>query len=327
MKTSSIDKVVGNLSDKEKLAVLAEKERLFKRQNNVRLELESLSKTRDQLKIIEEVNEATNALRRKYGLVDFDVSEENVHIASRETWGDINHDGFFVPETQSILLKQTSRNTRFAVSTFRAMVQFKSYGALQKLTDTGEITQYRSGFVMWPRSRMEILSHNPESGGLQYFQELNDAVVEELTVRYFESHLENPLFKKELEETRQTKAHIEGLDNQTLLDVYDIRRIPKTNHFDLASFTHKAERKALLISIGGSAWKNFFDEVFKGGVVPLDVDNMLHDVSARKAPIFDMFIRPMFTGDLLELSRFINKTFGKGEFRKLGAPNGYSASL
>lgn len=312
MKTSSIDKVVGKLSDEEKLAVLAEKEQLFKRQNETRLELSPLSKTRDQLKIIEEVNDATNAIRRKYGLGDFDVSEENVHIVAKETWGDVSPDEFFVPETQSILLKQTSRNTRFVVSTFRAMVQFKSYGALQKLTDTGEITEYRRGFIMWPRTHAE--------GGMRYFEELNDAVVEELTLRYFVSQLENPLFKKEIEETRRIKTHVEELAKKTLLDVYDIRS--KTNHFDVASFTHEAERKALLKNIGESAWKSYFDDAFAEGIAPLDIDNMLGMVFERKAAIFNMFVRPMFTGNLFELSRLIDRTVrSKGNLRKIATPD------
>ncbi len=316
MKTSSIEHVVGNLSDEEKLAILGEKEKLFKRQSNVRLDMDTLSKTMDQLAIIKQVNEATNATRQKYGLEDFDVSEENIHVIRKETWRGTKTDELFIPKTQSIFVKETSRNTRFAVSVFRAMVQFKSYGAVQK-TDTGKIAEYRRGFIMWPRSRTEIL----ENDGLKYFQELNDAVVEELTLRYFASQGENPLFKKELEETHQTKASAKELGKQALLDVYDIRRIPKSNDFHLASFTHAAERKALLTNISGSAWKSFFDDAFAGGIIPLDTDNMLDIVFERKAAIFDMFVRPMFTGHLFELSRFIDKTVrSKGNLRKIATP-------
>lgn len=312
MKTSSIDKVVGNLSDAEKLAVLTETERIFKKQNTY-WELAPLSKTRDQLKIITEVNEATNAIRRKYGLEDFNIPEDNIHVIKKEKWGSLGANEFFVPETQSILLEETSRNTRFAVSLFRAMVQFKSYGAVQK-TDTGEIIQYRRGFLLWPRSRTD--------SKLKYFEELNDAVVEELTAIYFESQLENPLFKKEIEETRQIKTDTEKLGQETLLDVYDIRRDSKTKKFDSASFIHKKERMALRMTIGGSAWKSFFNDTFKKEVIPTDVSNMLNDVFARKIPIFHMFVAPLFTGHLFELSRFIDKTArGKGNLRKIATPD------
>jgi hypothetical protein len=312
MKKSSIDRVVGKFSDGERQLVLMEKEELFKRQNSIRLELNPLSKTRDQLKIIEEVSEATNTLRRRYGLEDFDVLENNVHVLGAHAWREAKADSLFIPKTQSIFVKETSRNTRFAVNLFRAMVQFKSYGAVQKFTDTGETIEYRRGFIMWSRLRT--------NDGLKYFQELNDAVVEELAMRYFESQLENPLFRKEIEETRRIKTYAEGLVKQDLSDAYDIRRIP--NGFDSASFMHKAERKALRMAIGGSAWKSFFYDTFKKEVIPLDVNNMLDEVFARKIPIFDMFVRPMFTGHLFELSRFIDKTArGKGNLRKIATPD------
>lgn len=313
MKTSSIDHVVGKLSDAEKLQILAEQEKLFKRQNGVRLDLDPLSKTRDQLEIIKQVNEATNALRQRYGLEGFDVSEENVHIIKKEIWNGTKTDALFIPKTQSIFLKETSRNTRFAVNAFRAMVQFKSYGALQKLTDTGGITEYRRGFIMWPRSGANTY--------LKYFQELNDAVIEELTIRYFVSQVENPLFRKEIEETRQTKTDASGFSEQALLDVYDMR-YSKTKHFDLASFTHANERKALLKNVGELAWKSFFAEAFKGGVVPLNIDKMLNDITARKTAVLDMFICPMFTGNLFPLSRFIDKNaHSAGNLRKIATPD------
>jgi hypothetical protein len=106
MKTSSIDRVVGKISDEEKLDILTKYETLFKRQNKTRLELSPLSKTRDQLKIIEEVNEATNAIRRKYELEDFDVPEDNLHIIKKENWNLPEVNEIFLPEIQSILLKE-----------------------------------------------------------------------------------------------------------------------------------------------------------------------------------------------------------------------------
>lgn len=282
-KTSSIDRVVGNLSDFKKAMILHKYAAIFNKQNNAEMHRDSRSKTRDQLQIIREVNTATNALRRKYGLEDFDVPENNVHIIKEEVWGLPSADWLFSPEQQCVFVKETTGNIRFAANVFRGMVQFKSYGAVQK-TGPDTTIPYRTGFVMLPRSDVAIRC------GLKYFQELNDAVVEELTVRYIQNQSENPLFKKE----------------------------------GLAFFPPKAEREALLRGVERTARKSFFNDLPKDDK-PIDMGDALREVAARKDAVLDAFISPMFTGHLFALSRLLDKAHRtKGNLRKIATPDEYA---
>ncbi|MBI2120242.1 MAG: hypothetical protein HYT94_01300 [Parcubacteria group bacterium] len=299
MKTSSIDRVVGNLSRARKSAFLKGQAGIFHTQNIARLNRASLSKTRDQLKILAEVNTATNILRQKYGLEDFDVPSENVHIIKKETWDTLATDVFFMAETQNIFLKEEPRNIRFAKKIFRAMTQFKSYGAVQKLHDgNGRIAEYRMGLYMRPRS------HAKMAAGVAYFQELNDAIVETLTRNYILSQSENPLFKKERDETHEIQRYAKELGEQRFSDedIYDIRN-SKQNEFEIASFTCKQERAALKMIVDDIFWKNFGSGKFP-----------------KKDDIFTVFARAMFTGHLFELAHLMDKTFGKGTLRKIATP-------
>lgn len=302
MKTSSIDRSVGNFSEPQRQALYVAYQKVFNGQNIARLNRASLSKTRDQLKIIAEANAATNALRRKYGLENFDVPPENIHIIKKEVWGapsTPNVDIFFTPLIQSIFLKDTPRNIRFAKKVFASMIRFKSYGAVQKLTDSGEITDYRMGLWMCPRSRAKAVS------GFAYFKELNDAIVETLAVRYIASQVGNILFKKELGETGELRKHAKDLGKREFLDedIYDIWNV-KQNQFDIASLGNKAERAALKTITDDIFWKNCKNDRFP-----------------KKENVFDVFARAMFTGHLFELAHLMDGTFGKGTLRKIARPD------
>jgi hypothetical protein len=179
------------------------------------------------------------------------------------------------------------------------MVHFKSYGAVQKFTDTGETVEYRRGFIMWPRSHTD--------DGIRYFEELNDGLVEELTMRWFRSQWENPLFKKELEGTHEICAN-NILNKKGFLshEVCDIWHIKKENRFDWMPFKHISARLAI-----GDMRKAIF----------LSCDR------ATINGVLDILVRPMFTGHLFEISRIIDSTpnkdrhLTKGNLRKIATPD------
>lgn len=295
MKTSSIDRVVGNLSEAQRQKLCAAYQEVFNGQNIAVLNRASLSKTRDQLKIIAEANEATNVLRRKYGLADFDVPPENIHIIKKEVWGTERAATFFTPLTQSIFLEDTPRNIRFAEKVCASLIWFKSYGAVQRLSGSDELTDYRMGLWMRPRSPAKAFS------GFAYFKELNDAIVATLSVRYIASQADNILFKKEMHETRELQKHAKDLGKREFLDedIYDIWNV-KQNQFDIASFGNKAERAALKTITDDIFWKNCKNDRFP-----------------KKENVFDVFARAMFTGHLFELAHLMDETFGKGTLRKI----------
>lgn len=301
MKKSSIETVVG-VSDAEKTAILKSYTEIFNGQKNMpHLFASSRSKTGDELKILALVNEATNAMRRKCGLENFDVPPNNVHIIQKKFWDNPHTVFVFLPQAQNILLEETSRNIRFAARAFYAMTLFKSYGALQKLTDTGEIAEYRMGLTMRPRSFVEMLSLKLRG----YFEDVNDAIVAELTKRFIISEMENPLFKKDLNETRKIQKAAKNINEFVFLDedVYDIHYSSATREFDREIFPYRAERAGLKNVITDERFSKQF-----GG-----------DKEKREEAVFHTFVRAMFTGHMFEFARMIKKA-GKITFRALATP-------
>lgn len=302
MKKSSIDQVVG-VSDDERTAILKRyAEIVFNGQKNMpRLFEKSRSKTGDELQILALANKATNAMRRKCGLENFDVPPDNVHIIQKKFWDNPYTALIFLPQAQNIILEETSRNIRFAERAFYAMTLFKSYGALQKLTDTGEIAEYRMGLRTKPRSRAKMSSLGPHG----YFEDVNDAVVAELAKRFIVSEMENPLFKKDLDETREIQKAAKKIGEFVFLDqeVYDIHYLAATKEFDREIFPYRAERAALKkICTDGRFSEQFGD-----------------DTEKMEEAVFQVFVSAMFTGHMFEFARMIKKA-GKITFRALATP-------
>jgi hypothetical protein len=297
MKTSSVDRIVGNLSDEQKTRFLHLMQEIFKGQRGIpRLYAASRSKTKDQIKILAEVNAATNDLRWKYGLENFDVPNDNVHVIKKEFWDCPGISAIFIPRAQNIMMKETTRNIRFAERAFRAMAQFKSYGAFRKWNDADTITEYRRGLTLWSHSRAKIHRDNPKREIVTYFEDTNEAVVAELTKRYIVSQWENPLFTKELNETREIQMVAARIGEREFLDedVYDI--VSKGTMLNGASFGHKAGRTAL----GSKKFRN--------------------DRFGTKDETFDMLVRAMFTGHMFEITHLLSRAYGRDSLRALAAP-------
>lgn len=253
------------------------------------------------MKILALVNEATNALRRKCGLENFDVPPDNVHIIQEKFWDNPHTALVFLPQAQNIMLEETPRNIRFAARTFYAMILFKSYGVLQKLTDTGEIAEYRMGLCMQPRSQTKMSSLRLRG----YFEDVNDAVAAELTKRFIVSEMENPLFKKDLNETRNIQKAAKKINESVFLDeeVYDIHYSAATKEFDREIFPYRAERATLKNICADSRFSEQFGD----------------DAEKREDAVFWVFVCAMFTGHMFELARMIKRA-GKITFRALATP-------
>ena len=113
-KLSSIDKVVGNISEEDKGKIFQDNKERFDNQIFEDLKGKEREKTPEELEIILLVNEATNEIRQKYGLSDFDVPSKNIHILLEEEWPTRNKSlAFYNSKLQAVALRERSSRIAF----------------------------------------------------------------------------------------------------------------------------------------------------------------------------------------------------------------------
>jgi len=309
-KFSSFERVVGNISEAEKEQILHDKEEMFDDQVFEDLKGKEREKTQEELQIISLVNAATNEVRQRYGLENFDIPPENIHVITEEAWPRVKSVAFYNSMLQGIVAREQPAKIVFMKKIFHEMLHFKSYNALQiKMGENPELDEYRVGLTVHTRD-----------GKRMYFVNLNEAVTEGMTKRFAAKLFDNPLFAGEIRQTKDviTKypravtgageplfddntfyAEVEGKKSwgEAVGRLFGAQEKPKK--ITTECFTYQSERKILNTLINKILEKN--PEKFKNG-----------------EEVFEVFAKGMMTGNILPVGRLIERTFGNGTLRRIG---------
>jgi hypothetical protein len=312
-KLSSFDRIVGNVSEAEKERILREKGERFDDQSFEDVKGKEREKTPEELQIISLVNEATNEVRRRYGLDDFNISPENFHVITEEAWPRERSVAFFNSMLQAVAMREKLSNLAFMKTVFHEMLHFKSYNAAQITTgENPELDEYRLGLTVHTRD-----------GKRMYFLNLNEAVMEEMTKRFARQLLKNPLFTDEIKQTRDVMAQHPQAVTDSGKPLFD-------------EDTFYAEVQS------SKSWRESVDRLFGrrmlgSGITKISIEgftyqqerkilNALIDKIFERNPekfqdredVFEIFSKGMMTGDILPLGRLIERTFGNGTLRSIG---------
>jgi len=312
-KISSFDQVVGNIPESEKDKILRNKGERFDNQVFEELIGKEREKTSEELEIISFANEATNEVRRKYGLEDFDIPSKNIHVVTEEAWPREKSTAFYNSMVQGIAMREKMSKLAFMKTVFHEMLHFKSYGAAQITTgENTELDEYRLGLTVHTRDGKKL-----------YFINLNEAVTEEMTKRFASELLKKELFADEIAQTQdvirnypqattdsgkplfdEDTFYAEVQESQNWRDATDRlfgRRIlgSGVTNISIEGFTYKAERKIL---------NTLIDKIFERN------PEEFYD----REEVFEVFVKGMITGNILPIGRLIEQTFENGTLRKIG---------
>lgn len=296
-KYSSINQVDGNASDKAKEIAPFIFQEKFENQRLLDFERE---KTPNDLKIISLVNDVTNEIMEKYCHDNFDIPPENIHIITDDSEIDGQWSGVMNSDLQGIFVKegQSKSKTAFAEQIFHEIVHMKSYNAMNFTSgEKLELKVYRSGFLSASRD-----------GKKTFFNNLNEAIVEEITKRNISNVLVDPIFSEEMEETMETVALCNecGSESGEPFDsdeIYYAKIVTDEQtdeaYLDALAFCYQDEREIL---------NSLIEKIFQtnsGGF-------------SDKDEVFEMFEKAVFTGNIIPIAKIIEKSFGKGTFRRIG---------
>ncbi|MEA3272812.1 MAG: hypothetical protein U9P90_04065 [Patescibacteria group bacterium] len=292
---SSIERVEGVREEEKKKEILEVMGEIFDSQIFEELKEREREKTPEELQIIDIANDATNKLREYFGLEDFDIPADNIHVIKEKVWENSpykNKAAIFALEKQSVVMREISVKLVLLTKLIHEMIHFKSYHVLQEEKETEKISQYRMGLVCQTRD-----------GKTEYLRNLNEAVTEIATIHLMKKVAEaNPIFDFEIKQTQEVIARYKNArkrDGENLFteDTYYAEVLPeKKVKIMVEDFISKEQRKNLNLLI---------DKLFEQNPDKFD----------SRDEVFDIFVKAMLDGNILPLGRLLEKTFGQKDCR------------
>jgi len=304
---SSIERIVGAASEEVKQEAEQYMAERFESQPE---KLSEREKTPEELEMIDLANKASDMLRRKYGLEDFYVPPKNVHAITDPEWFKKRHsEGFYHHSGAQAIFISSSRSKIAEMSRlFHEMLHFKSYNAMQLVEkgDSRKLMMYRGGLSVQP---MDM-----EKGRL--FRNLNEGMTEELTKRNMRVLIHHPLFKDELLHMQDVGRRIPP--DSPMLDDNDIYYAYATSRQQVGMIENNEEKtregKSYVLT-------EKFGYPRQRKALNILVDKLFEknkDKFKNREEVFEIFARGYMTGNIMPIGRMIEKTFGKGTFRKIG---------
>lgn len=321
-KFTSVERVIGkHLSPKKKAEFIQFSEKLFTEQNpedkqvfKDLLDLER-EKTPVEIILIERANELTNELSRIAGLPDLNVGPKNIHFIPNDRLkrkGSDPEDGPINPDIsgrtfsleQMIVMYDFSFEKPKIVSfhdILHEVAHLKSYCSLRErvfenVANAIELLPYRSG--------ISINTFRPETKrkyGARALNHLNEAITEELVKRLVIRVRNEDLF---LAETSNTDENIKKYggekDSGGNLILNGEEYFVQSDEGDItgARFIYERERKMLNILI---------DKIYDRN----------KDIFSSREDVFNVFIKAYMTGNIIPMGKLIDKTFGRGSFKRI----------
>lgn len=265
-------------------------------------------KSPEELACIQLANDETNRLLKMASIEPYEFPATNIHIMDKyfieEHFGSDFGTGRAYVEGQSIVLHEDDvRGSRlvFALVVFHEMFHVKSLfiqHAVEKknINDKAStrITTYRKGLLVCPPQT----KRDDDSEDHVHFDGLNEAVTAQAEKIFFDKLLDNPLFVDERKKLYSDEAlafkkelfEDLGMTEDEIIDV-------------------KIEKRREYIRIGYSRQRLVLEYVCR---------EIARDRSVSEEEVFNKFVKSQFDGHLLELGNLVEKSFGKGSFRRLG---------
>lgn len=267
-----------------------------------RLETFEHAKEPYEKRAIEEANRITDMLMQEAGLKPFDVPERNIHIVPDELYKEVDeedHVGCTFHTYQLIVLNSNKLRHPFqkVATILHEIAHLKGHLALEAHNDSYAV--YRSGLKV-----NSTLKKEERSGVFSMFHGLNEAVVLQIEKDYLDQVLAS---------------------NELLKDQYEWQHSEEAEKIkeEVVKKTNKPEDEFLFV---GKDEKGDHPFAYSAGydyrkVLNYIVDTIYADNGQKfksREEAMKLFFNAHFTGHLLTIAKFIEKSFGKESFRVIG---------
>jgi len=298
-RTSGLMRVAGVTSAQESKILTDVETGYFDKQELNKIERE---KTPEETEIINGILSNMSAFVRRYGGVPAPIKIEHIHIIDlnkstegqtdsvKTMKGKVSLLGRYSFPDQAVYIavmpEGDSRDSKlfFAIRVAHELMHFNAFQSADLNLKENTVSERRSGFSVKVKGGEE---------NKHYFEQIHEAMTEELTKRFDKEYFRSiPALGDDIKQ-RDT-SRLENND-KTGVTAYLFAKGKE----GVAPYAYPEERKKLKGTIKEILKKN--PEQFKS-----------------KEDVFNIFAEAYFTGKMMDVARLIEKTFGKGSFRKLG---------
>ncbi len=306
---SSINKVAGGTEEQQKI-VHETYEQEFLTEKFI--EKGEREKTPEEKEIIAALVMELNDFLGKYGAKPLNLEETHIHILDKSKMSQEELEnfektypdsfGFYQAEEQGVVISgwDVLNHLELANMIVHELIHFLSYGSA--IIDKATLEEsknlkinihiHRTGL-----SVQKIMGENRVS----YFNDINEAVTEELTKRFGERFKKIPLLAEEYENVLKVR---EKYSNPDILAT-KIRTIDKPESIVtetmVKGYGYKEHRENL-----NSLIKEIYEK--------------RKDDFASEEEIFTIFAKAAMTGEVKELATLMDSTLGAGTFKKIARP-------
>ena len=312
----SIDKIVsGTKEEKEEVEdFFSEK---FSNPKIEKIERLEFKKSAEQIETINLVNDETNKLLEKYGLEKFDIGPDNIHLLDKNTYENFRENrknkenkgsAVFKILNQSIIINQdvSFSKTLFVHRLFHEMIHFKSRQEIHISKDKKAVGKV--GILINPKLELEADIKKED----EYFNNLCEAITEELSVRFQKNVIRNhPDFEEEnkLIEEYIEKRKLDGVN----LNIDEFSAVLKKTFYSAEA----DKKEKIKFSPQRATYK-------KQRIIFNTLVDKLYDKNQDKfedrEEVFDLFAKSIFTGNIVSRGswgRLVDETFGSGTLQKI----------
>ncbi len=298
---SSIKKLVAkdvSAQDKELFVQEIGNERMTEGGKSIAGELD---KSKEQIEIINLLNEASDNVLVSLGLPKFTIPIENTHIFKdfeNEDGTSADKRGEFSSINQRIMVAEGRNLLEFANFVCHELVHFKSYGVMQIASDEEEEmivdSSYRSGF-----------GANSRDSKQGFFRLIDEALTEIVSKRIIEDLKRSEPFvlAQEIAKTNLANQQVPPGERDKFVFVEELPQdhsMRESGKTVIASeYSYPFARAALDILI-----KKLYEKD--------------HEYFSSEEAVLGLFLKGKFQGNFLQIARRIDQTFGKGTFRRFG---------
>jgi len=314
--------IVGNISEEQKEQRRAEYQNKlgdghlegFDADLALEIQRSEIPKTENQRNIITSINEITNGMMLEAGVHPYHLPEANFHMLPKEVYSRIVRKetvaGNADYRRQAIFMNESLMNGSdivFAETAFHELLHLKGKLVVEVNEDEdGKLreTLYRKGVNV--RSVQEKLAREANN---ESFNGLHEAVVVEETMRRFDQIVSDPLFKDELD-----RLHSERFEK-----IRKVTAEKKGYKEDEIYWISEDGRRALVFPY--PEYRGVYDYL-KEQIADEHADDGLSEEEISKE-----FLKSHFTGHLVTIAKYTEKTFGQGSFRLLGMMKSRESAL